>query len=312
MTQENYPVIREQRSLTSQPIALTPKEVVDNASAQAKLLMDIVEKTGCFQIISDKKYLQVEAWETIGAFNQVHAQTDKIDPIVREGDTIGYQANVLLWKNGEVVGGASMPCFFTENCCRGKEGDAKHKACMSAAQTFATSKAYRMNYSYIAILAGYQPTPAEEMAGTESVNKVEHWCELHQTNFFKKGKMKSYAHPIGDSGEWCHEHTNKTATPKKEPDHKQAEKDKADYWPKPPPEDTQSDSSTTEEQPKPIPQTKGEAIPHNIQSLLNWAYKKDNNLVPSQVCIDLGVKDTKEITDFEGAYYELKAIYRWE
>jgi len=37
-----------------------------------------------------------------------------------------------------------------------------------------------------------------------------HWCPLHKTVFFMKGKMKSYAHPIKgtdgkDSGEWCHE-----------------------------------------------------------------------------------------------------------
>jgi len=37
-------------------------------------------------------------------------------------------------------------------------------------------------------------------------DKTEHWCKEHSTAFFMKGKMKSYAHPIGDTGEWCHEH----------------------------------------------------------------------------------------------------------
>lgn len=32
-----------------------------------------------------------------------------------------------------------------------------------------------------------------------------HWCSIHNTAFFKKGKMKGYAHPIGDSDEWCNE-----------------------------------------------------------------------------------------------------------
>ncbi|KKM60012.1 hypothetical protein LCGC14_1546200, partial [marine sediment metagenome] len=125
--------------------------------------------------------------------------------------TIGYQAHVQLWKDGVVVGGAIMPCYFTENCCKGKEGDAKHKACMSAAQTFATSKAYRMNFSYVAILAGFQPLPAEEVTDDmrEPVDKTQHWCLEHDTAFFKKGKMTSYAHPIGDSKDWCHEHDNK-------------------------------------------------------------------------------------------------------
>lgn len=213
----------QERSLTTTTtpqVGLTPKEVIDGATIQAKLLMDIVEQTKCFQTIANKKYLQVEAWETIGAFNRTHAETDAIEPIIQDGATIGYKAHVQLFKDGQIVGGAWMPCYFTENCCKGKEGDAKHKACMSAAQTFATSKAYRMNYSFVAILAGYEPTPAEEMSpGDQPLsNKNEHWCSIHKTGFFMKGKMKSYAHPIKDAngkdtGEWCHEETKKPEAP---------------------------------------------------------------------------------------------------
>lgn len=202
--------------------ALTPAEVVENATTQARLLMDIVEQTKCYQIIGDKKYLQVEAWETIGAFNRAHSQTAAVTPILKEGEVIGYQAHVELWKDGEKVGGAIMPCYFTEPACRGKEGDAKHKSCMSAAQTFATSKAYRMNFAYVAILAGYQPMPAEEvtpdMAVKErrTVDKSEHFCEIHGVNFFKRGKMTAFAHPIGDTGKWCQE----KASPKEAGDSK--------------------------------------------------------------------------------------------
>jgi len=36
-----------------------------------------------------------------------------------------------------------------------------------------------------------------------------HWCSVHKTPFFKRGKMKGYAHPIkdenGETGEWCSE-----------------------------------------------------------------------------------------------------------
>ena len=198
-------------------LVLSPDEVVGNATLQAKLLMDIVDKTKCYQVIGNKKYLQVEAWETIGAFNRTHAETSSVTPITDETPgispaVIGYQAHVQLWRDGIVVGGAIMPCYFSENCCKGKDGDAKHKASMSAAQTFATSKAYRMNYSYVAILAGYQPLPAEEVTDdmrTEGIDKTQHWCVEHSTQFFMKGKMKSHAHPIGDTGEWCHEHTDK-------------------------------------------------------------------------------------------------------
>lgn len=196
--------------IQDQGIVLSPAEVVESATVQARLLMNIVNQTKCFQEISGKKYLQVEAWETIGAFNRTHAETKEITSIIKEDETIGYAAHVQLWKDGVIVGGAIMPCYFTENCCKGKTGEAKHKACMSAAQTFATSKAYRMNFSYVAILAGFQATPAEEITEDFGNEQSEHWCPIHQTQFFKRGKMTNYAHPIkneagDDTGEWCNE-----------------------------------------------------------------------------------------------------------
>ncbi len=215
-----------EKALTLRPtqsIILSPDEVVANATAQAKLLMNIVEQTKCFQVISGKKYLQVEAWETIGAFNRVHAATESITPIFRDGVTVGYDAKVnLVNADGVTVGTAIMPCYFTENACKGKEGDAKDKACKSAAQTFATSKAYRMNYSYVAILAGYEPLPADELTDDMAKddkpepNIKEHYCTEHKVNFFKKGKMNAYAHPIGDTGTWCHEEKAKPSPKTKE------------------------------------------------------------------------------------------------
>ena len=199
----------ENEMVVRQESYLTPAEVVTGATTQAKLLMEIVTQTKCYQEISGKKYLQVEAWETIGAFNRTHAETESVMPILQDGQIAGYLAKVQLWKDGQVVGGASMPCFFTENACRGREGDARHKAAMSAAQTFATSKAYRMNFSYVAILAGYAATPAEEMTGEDSTTpdhtKHGHYCKEHDTQFFKKGKMKGYAHKIEGTDQWCNE-----------------------------------------------------------------------------------------------------------
>jgi len=46
---------------------------------------------------------------------------------------------------------------------------------------------------------------------------MEHWCKDHKQPFFKKGKMKGYAHPIVDqdgepTGEWCNEPERETPT----------------------------------------------------------------------------------------------------
>ena len=95
-----------------------------------------------------------------------------------------------------------MSCGLDEFPCRGKEGEGKHKACRSAAQTWATSKAYRLKYSFIAKLGGYEPTPAEEMLGerTEAENQApkEHWCEEHNCPLGKL-KTKSTGVPF-----WAH------------------------------------------------------------------------------------------------------------
>ena len=66
-------------------------------------------------------------------------------------------------KNGEVIATGIMACGFDDFPCRGKQGTGKHRAAMSAAQTWAGAKAARMKYAWVVTLAGYAATPAEEM-----------------------------------------------------------------------------------------------------------------------------------------------------
>lgn len=58
---------------------------------------------------------------------------------------------------------------------------------------------------------------------------AEHWCKEHKKPWFKKGKMRGYAHPIVDeegesTGEWCNEPTEKppatgkSSEPKSQPE----------------------------------------------------------------------------------------------
>jgi hypothetical protein len=154
----------------SHPIALSPREVLRAAEDQANALMDLVEKRKLFQVVGGKKYLHAEAWITIGAFNQIVAQTDWIAPERNDANEItGYDAKVSLihTPTGEVRGGAIMSCGLDSFPCRGKHGSEKHKAAKSAAQTWAVSKAFRMTHSYVPVLAGYEATPAEEMSRDE-------------------------------------------------------------------------------------------------------------------------------------------------
>ena len=294
----------------SQSIALSADDVVQNASHQAKLLMRIVLQTKCYQEISGKKYLQVEAWETIGAFNRVHAVTEWVNPIMRNGETVGYDAKVNLFNiEGVMVGAAIMPCYFTENACKGKEGDAKDKACKSAAQTFATSKAYRMNYSYVAILAGYEPVPAEEMSGESSDDRpanLKHWCEQHQTKFFKRGKMKGYAHPIGDTGEWCNEDDQKQ--PETSPAATTSTPEASEVKTSPVAQEPAETPPKTEAKEKPKI-VRDPATIKNIGDLMTACYK-DFKMERLQTLAELNVKSPEELTESPADCYRRIAAVR--
>ena len=55
---------------------------------------------------------------------------------------------------------------------------------------------------------GKDKKPAEKTTSASPDSK--HWCTVHKTIFFKRGEMKSYAHPIKgedgkDTGDWCNE-----------------------------------------------------------------------------------------------------------
>ncbi len=43
--------------------------------------------------------------------------------------------------------------------------------------------------------------------------KQKHFCPVHKTNWFKTDKMKSYAHPIEGTNEWCHESATSPGQP---------------------------------------------------------------------------------------------------
>lgn len=54
----------------------------------------------------------------------------------------------------------------------------------------------------------YRDVGESPQKGAQQATGGENWCAAHQTTWFKKGKMKGYAHPIKDengkdTGDWC-------------------------------------------------------------------------------------------------------------
>ncbi len=186
------------------PLARKPREVIADAKEQADALMEIVNDRKLFAIIDDKPYLEAEAWEIICAFNNVAPDVAYVLAIQGPGgETVAYEAkvNLLDIRTGALRGSGVAECSLDAPPTKGREGRDKDKAAKSTAQTWAISKAARLAFSWVAVLAGFQPTPASEMKGAR--NQIDHGtCEEHGVSFFKSKNMRSPAHKTDDGG-WC-------------------------------------------------------------------------------------------------------------
>jgi hypothetical protein len=99
----------------------TPNAIINEAQGMATALFQVVEKQHLYMVKGGKKYLQLEAWQLLGKFCNVHG----------------------------IVESVHKPLFQLK----------------SMAQTRSLSKAYRSSLSFIVSIAGYSPTPLEEMDG---------------------------------------------------------------------------------------------------------------------------------------------------
>lgn len=266
----------EEHSLTL--VEQTPPEVVKGATIAAKELHKLVSSREKRLVLGDKQYLFFEDWQTVGKFYGVTASVTKTEEL-RDGDNfIGFLAHAIALKDGNEVSGADAECTRDEPNWQ----DKPRFQLRSMSQTRACAKALRNCLGWVAVLAGYEPTPAEEMAGVKTGKG--HWCSIHNCTFFKKGKMKGWAHKIGDTSEWCNEESTDE------------------------PIDTRD---TTEPREGDTPD-ESEGIPTNAGELLKWvsSHGKDYNrtwLVNGPCKIE-----EKRITEeIESVYEEVKALMGW-
>lgn len=136
-----------------------PGAMVAVASRLASALKDIVERQKLYAVISGKKYPQVEAWMTIARLDNVVAREPQ-PPIRHEDGSYEAFAELIRLSDGMVIGASSALCGTPDDKPWGGRSEPARR---SMAQTRATSRAFRQQYSWIMALAGYEPTPAEEM-----------------------------------------------------------------------------------------------------------------------------------------------------
>ena len=152
----------------------TPDELITEGKAQATALMKVVKEAGLSKDLGGSKpHLEVEAWQTIGRFNGYLTDIVWTKPIIEAGEKVGYEARAELVRidDGLHSIGAEACCFFNEEIEK-RDGTLIKRwdddyAVRSMAQTRAQSKLGRMAFAWVAVLAGYSGTPAEEMDGVK-------------------------------------------------------------------------------------------------------------------------------------------------
>jgi hypothetical protein len=138
-------------------LAAAPAAMIEKATMVANTLRDVIDKNGWEQTLYGNKYLPVEAWNAMGSMLGIQSREKSIT----ENPDGSFEAHVELINvaTGGVIGGGSGYVGADERSWMSKPKSARR----SFAITRATGKAYRSNFSWVIKLAGYSPTPAEEM-----------------------------------------------------------------------------------------------------------------------------------------------------
>jgi hypothetical protein len=109
--------------------------------------------------IAGRRYPKVEWWTTVGASLGLFPREVYCKRQDRPAGEIVYEALVEVHCNDKVVARASAICSSQER----NWGNRDEYALRSMATTRATGKAFRLGLSFLAVMAGLEPTPADEV-----------------------------------------------------------------------------------------------------------------------------------------------------
>lgn len=172
MTESRELVAREhpQRMALLFPAA-SPHEVVQQATEAANALKDVLVNQKLIQKISGRDHVRVEGWTLLGSMVGVFAVPVWTRRLTYEQDGVdGWEARVeARTMRHDLVGAADAQCDRSETLW----ADRDEYALRSMAQTRATSKALRLPLGFIVQIAGYDPTPAEEMVFDAQAEPVQ-------------------------------------------------------------------------------------------------------------------------------------------
>jgi len=153
-----YPL--EVKEEATPPLSRAPEVVLQEAQRAALALQRVVAGKKKPVIFKGEQYLEFEDWQTVAKFYGLCARTFEATPVEIFGvKGAKARAEVVDLRTGQVVGGAEAYCMRDEENWAAKPWF----QLASMAQTRAGAKALRNVLAWVVVLAGYRPTPAEEL-----------------------------------------------------------------------------------------------------------------------------------------------------
>ena len=152
-------VVVEKKEIMLGSLEVDPQRMISVATEKARLLATVIKDRKLYSNISGKNYVRVEGWSTLGAMLGILPREASV--IEQENGDVEATVELIRVSDGAVVGRGSAIVGIDEKTWANRPRYARR----SMAITRATGKAFRLGFSWIMSLAGYEPTPAEEIEG---------------------------------------------------------------------------------------------------------------------------------------------------
>lgn len=134
-----------------------PTALVESATAVANALASVITSRRLFSKIGNKNYVHCEGWTTLATMMGVLPREAGVERL--EDGTYIATVELVRIHDGMTLTRASAECGSDEPMWKNRANHARR----SMAVTRATSKACRIAFSWVMVLAGYEATPSDEM-----------------------------------------------------------------------------------------------------------------------------------------------------
>ena len=154
-----------------------PEQAYREAQRLVNVVASMCTGPGYLVNIRGKQYPKIEWWTSVSASLGLFPRVLYSKRLDRE-DEIAYEAKVEVHRNGQIIASGEAMCSNREERWR----NADEYAIKSMSITRASGKAYRIPLSFLAVMAGLEVTPAEEMPPVEQSQSIPEQARTNTHN----------------------------------------------------------------------------------------------------------------------------------